>query len=416
MNKRLVILVIFSILLTPVMGQTTYTLDSIVAMALRSARLQALVSATDQITALNQINTTSNYYPSLSLNASATYQSEALQIDIPIPGVTIPSVPLAQYKTYLQVNQLLYDGGLTKQTRQLLDLQRRDKLLDIEIRKLEITKAVSDIFFMALISQEQIKIIRSRIKTLEKQLSDINSAIEANTATPDSRDLLRATILQSQQKLQQAQDNFAAALNALSIYSGRVITDKDTLLPLFSPVDTNIASPRVRQIENQKQVLEQQNRLAAASRLPRVYAFAQAGYGRPGLNMLSDQFNPFFIGGISLSWTIYDWHKTKRQQQINKLMAKELEIQSSNLQTALCARRQIVQAQIHTLSKTIEYDNQIIKLYQINLRSAASKLKNGFITTAEYLQHLDRLTNARMQMQLHRIQLMQLRFDLQLIY
>ncbi len=36
--------------------------------------------------------------------------------------------------------------------------------------------------------------------------------------------------------------------------------------------------------------------------MPKLGAFAQGGYGKPGLNMFDNEFSPYFLGGIRLIW------------------------------------------------------------------------------------------------------------------
>ena len=42
----------------------------------------------------------------------------------------------------------------------------------------------------------------------------------------------------------------------------------------------------------------------AAGLMPRIGAFVQGGYGRPGLNMLEDSFEPYYVAGVRLSWNL----------------------------------------------------------------------------------------------------------------
>src|SRR5690606_38322963 len=52
--------------------------------------------------------------PQININGQATYQSTVTEIPIHVPGMDIPTMNKDQYKWYGEINQNLYDGGLTR--------------------------------------------------------------------------------------------------------------------------------------------------------------------------------------------------------------------------------------------------------------------------------------------------------------
>ena len=57
-----------------------------------------------EITALQQENIKTNYYPQVTLNGQATYQSDVTHIGISLPNISIPTVSKDQYKAYARNN------------------------------------------------------------------------------------------------------------------------------------------------------------------------------------------------------------------------------------------------------------------------------------------------------------------------
>ncbi len=68
---------------------------------------------------------------------------------------------------------------------------------------------------------------------------------------------------------------------------------------LISPV---INRPELQMFNAQEAAVETQKLLLKARNMPKLGAFAQGGYGKPGLNMFDNDFSPYFLGGIRLSW------------------------------------------------------------------------------------------------------------------
>ena len=53
-----------------------------------------------------------DYLPKIDLNAQATYQSDVTQVPVKIPNSTIEPLNKDQYRATLDVNQVIYNGGL----------------------------------------------------------------------------------------------------------------------------------------------------------------------------------------------------------------------------------------------------------------------------------------------------------------
>jgi hypothetical protein len=54
--------------------------------------------------------------PKIDLNAQATYQSDVTSLPITLPNVTVNPPNKDQYRTTVDVNQLIYNGGLIDAT------------------------------------------------------------------------------------------------------------------------------------------------------------------------------------------------------------------------------------------------------------------------------------------------------------
>ncbi len=66
----------------------------------------------------------------------------------------------------------------------------------------------------------------------------------------------------------------------------------------------------------QQQKAESLKKLASSRLVPKLWAYGQAGYGRPGFNMLLNEFDDFYIIGAKLSWNFYNWNKTRNEKSI----------------------------------------------------------------------------------------------------
>ena len=67
------------------------------------------------------------------------------------------------------------------------------------------------------------------------------------------------------------------------------------------------------QIEKQKAFIGRQSDLEDAVARPKISAFAQAGYGRPGLNFLDNGFEPFLQVGVRGQWNLSSLYHRKNE-------------------------------------------------------------------------------------------------------
>jgi len=386
-------------------------------MSIENMQINKTDSLNSQIIGLQKQNIKSTYFPKITLNGQATYQSDALSLDIPIPGLTIPEMPLDQYKAYIELNQILYDGGMTKATAQMLDLNLQMSNIQSQIREIEIKKAVSDIFSLVVLMDKQLEIINTQLGNLYEQQKIVESSVKNELLPPVNRDILEAEILKVEQKKTEIQETRTAAIYTLSQYTGKNYSETTKfVIDNYINLSDTMTSPQLKIIDIQKQQTVISDKQLSAGRKPKLFLFAQGGYGRPGLNMLSDEFSPYFIGGVKLSWNLYDWNNTSRNRQINMIKQDELEIQHQNTLITINAKKANILAKVNTTEKQIEIDKRIIELNEKIMKTYESQLKNGIITTSDYIIQLNKLSQAKIQLELHKIQLKQLKYDYTLVY
>src|SRR5690606_12141787 len=114
--------------------------------------------------------------------------------------------------------------------------------------------------------------------------------------------------------------------------------------------------------------------LLSKQNAPKLIGFASGGYGNPGLNMLDNSFQAFYMIGAKLNWNIFDWNSNKKQREslaINKNII-DTEAETFKLNTTIELMQQ--QKEIEKIETFITSDQEIIKLREDILKSASSQL------------------------------------------
>ncbi|HKI89108.1 MAG TPA: TolC family protein [Draconibacterium sp.] len=401
---------LFILLLLPaqlIFAQNEVSLDNCYSWARENYPSLKQAEIWQEITSLKKENTKTNFLPQVSLNGQVTYQSAVTKVDIAMPGISIPSVSKDQYKAYADFRQTIWDGGLTAANLELEDAVLKSNLSQVEVELYKLNDQVAQAFFTVLAINKQKSVLAAQKTTLQEQLKVVQSGIKNQVLEKSSALALEAEIINIEQNELQLDAGKNTALKMLSILTGHTISVDSKLefqQSAISP-ETQFTRPELQLFSNQSVQLETQMNLLDKSRNPKVFGFGQAGYGRPGLNMLNDKFDSYYLVGLGLSWNVFDWKKTTRQKQVLQLQQQTIQHQEETFMQNMNLLLAQQSEQIDKLGKMLEKDNQLVELKTEITKTTASKLENGTINSAEYVRDLQAETVSKINRELHQIQL-----------
>lgn len=345
--------------------------------------------------------------PKIDLNAQATYQSEVVVLPFQLPNFSLDPLNKDQYRATLDVNQLIYNGGSIDANSKLkmaeMEAQQQMVAVNLYLLKNRINKA----YFSVLLLQQQIELLELKQEQLQTQIEEVKTGVKYGAILPASENVLEAENLKVSQQLSRVNFDRKIALNNLSVLINKEISP-DVILtkPEFPFLYTGTFSrPELEYFDLQNKQIESSIEVISKTNFPKIYAFAQAGYGNPGLNFLDNSFQDFYILGLKANWNVFDWGKTKAQKQALSVSREIVITEKETFQ--LNNNMQLVEAgyEINSIEALLEQDKEIIILREKVLKSATSQLKNGVITTSEYLIEFNNLYESRIDQKLHEIQL-----------
>lgn len=414
--KKLIIL--FSFLFPLLLQSQQVSLEELTNQAISNFGFDKNIETLNNINQFNIENADKNYLPQLNLGVQATYQSDVTSVPLSLPNMEIPSPPKEQFKATLTVNQVIYDGNATKQQKVLIENVHQTEVLKFEDQKRSIKEKVSELFFAALSIQNTKDILQLKYDELNQREKSLQTAVDAGV-------LLNATLLEFQaeklklnNQLQNLEKQNQSVLMSLQSFTGVTINqDQKFTPPSFETLSELNFDERtdIKLLEANKQVLATKADMQGIKAKPKVMAFGTAGYGRPGLNMLSDQLDPYYLVGAKLSWDFWDWGQTKNQRQIIALQQNLISENEENLKTQLAISYDNLNAEIIKLEQSIFTDNQLIKLRKEIKNAYATQLENGTLSATDYLQYLNAEQEALLQKQQNEIQLLKTKQQLLLM-
>lgn len=402
--KRLIpILVILSTL--PSIAQQSITLNecySLVAQNYPLAKQSQLLETQYKLDA-EAISTAKS--PQLNLDAQATYQSDVTEV--PIPNSNIEPLNKDQYRATLSVNQLIFNGGMTDAILNVKAAEIKAKQKQVDVNLYQLKQKINQLYFSVLLSQEINLLLEAKQAQLQAKLGEVRSGIKYGVILPTSDKVLEAELLKLGQQFKEVESNKTALIETLSSIIGQSLDNSTTFQnPLIdTPSESKINRPELDLFQLKRDEIESNEALLAKQNSPKLLGFATGGYGNPGLNMLDNSFQPFYIVGVKLNWNVFDWNSNLKQREslaINKDIV-DTETETFRLNTNIELNQQ--QKEIDKIESFIESDIEIISLRKEVLKSADSQLKNGVITSSSYITELTNLYEAENTLIKHRIQL-----------
>lgn len=371
----------------------------------------------EQINQLQQENLKSNYLPSLNFNAKATYQSEVVEINASLPGVTFPEVPKEQYSANIEINQLIYDGGNIKAAQNVSKQNTLVSIQKVEVDLYSIKEQITDLYFNCLLLQENAGILTLTHETIIEQKKKLSSAVNEGMALTSELDNLDAEILRLEQQIIELKSTKQQVTKAIAILSC-IHIDENTELSL-PKINTESTSQNIRPEQllftSQSLLLDAHMDLVQNKRKPTLGAFANAGYGKPGYDMFRDEIHGFYMVGAQFKWKIWDWKNTQKEKEQLSIQKLIIEDNRQSFDKNIGVSLSEAEIRKQKIEQLIVKDKAIIKLQTKISSRSADQMKNGTKTSADYLRDLNAEKQARINLESREIQLIQAQIDQLLI-
>ena len=360
-------------------------------------------------------NISKSYLPQFLINGQATYQSEVTEIPVKLPNTTIPTLDKDQYKIYAEVNQTVFDGGVKRLQKQSVEANAAVEQQKLQVELYKLNERINQLFFGILLANEQLAQTDILKKDIQLGITKINAAIANGTALKSSGDALQAELLKTDQRTIELKSLSQAYRDMLSLFINKPLDEHSALeRPSKITASQTINRPEILLYDSEKNSFDIQNNLIKARNLPTAGLFLQGGYGRPALNMLKNDFDAYYVGGIRLNWSISGLYTSKKEKALVNIKSKTVDLQKEVFlfNTNLTLKKQ--NAEIIKLEQLIQSDNGIIQLRTRIKNTALSQLEYGVINSSDYLREVNAEDQAKQTQLLHEIQLLMAQYDQQI--
>ena len=371
---------------------------------------QELIKKAEQYTTENALK---GWLPQVNITAQATYQNDVTQFPVKLPNVNVEPLSKDQYKVYADVSQTIYDGGNIRNQKNLAKIQSEVQNIQTEVELDKLKERINQLYFGILQTNKQWTQLQFTKLDIKEGIKKAEAQLKNGVIFRSNLDVLKAELVKIEQKeieLQAIKQNFVQMLS----YFIKKNIDENTQLetPEKILLTKNNNRSELKLFDAQKQLLETQRKIINTKNTPKLGAFFQGGYGKPGFNMLKNEFDIFYIGGIRLNIPISGFYTQKNDLALLENQSQDIEIQRENF----LFNQNFIEIQqrndLEKIQNLIDKDNELIELRK-NIKTASlAQLENGVINTNDYLREVTAEEQAILTKITHEIQYLLTQYNL----
>lgn len=355
------------------------------------------------------------WVPQLSISGKASWQSKVVEMPFDIPEFKF-DIPHDQYGVSADVTQQIWDGGATSIKRKLVEAGADVQSRQLEVSLYTIRSRVQNIYLGIILINKQIELNEVLRENLSRKLEEVKAMLDGGIAYASDVDQIKVSILSCDQQQVSLETDRRAYVKMLSLMTGHDMEGESLVEPSFESrksLDFEIKRPELALYDAQAKQIKLQRQQLSTVISPRLNLNIQAGYGRPGLNMLLNQFDPYFLAGLKLQWNfgaLYTLHNDRGKSD-TEAMKLDLARKSFILNTSIEATEK--RGEVEKAADVLSCDGEIIELRQSIRETAELQYKEGVIKMNDYLELLDEEFKARLNFNVHNVQYTMAVYDLQ---
>ncbi len=369
-------------------------------------------------------NASKSNLPQFSLSAQATYQSDVASFPERMNamyeqiGITMKGLNKDQYRLALEVNQTIWDGGVSRAQKDIAKAEGEVSKQSLEVELYTLRDRINNLYFGILILSEQLAQNTLLQTLLESNLKTATAHVDNGTAMQSDINAIKVELLSAGQQRTQIESAKQAYANMLSVMIGKPIGSTEQFakpVPQSVPRGFN-NRPELQLLNTQLAQFEAQKQAINSSVMPRIGLFAQGFYGNPGLNLFKDmtenKWTWNYIAGVQFRWNFGNYYTRKGNLQKLSLAQQRVENQRETFlfNTDLASIQQ--RNAIEKMNKIMADDSEIIKLRSSIRETSEAKYANGTITVSDLLRDIIAENQSLQSKSLHEIEWLKNIYDL----
>jgi outer membrane protein len=366
---------------------------------------------------------TARRWPLLDLGGSYRYTTDYMQRQIelgPFGGLDLRFGDHNQADLNLGLSIPLFTGGELSHTAEAARAGTRAAGHQLDAVRLEVKRDVRRAFYLALGRKAQLAAAVLAAERLQRHLTEVSAAVELGAASEESRLRARAGLREAEQRRLQA----TAAQDAAGIELGRLLGRSGSIILPAGDLDSSLLEDRdlsPARLDQRPEVIAlgeeaaRQELLASAVRgrfLPRLSGDLRGHFGRPGVDVLKNEWMSYGTAAVGLDWTLWDAGARRQQSRQAKALARQAEARRQDVDEAFLAAHEKAATTLESARLELDEARARADLQRRILELVGRRYGEAQASESEYLDAQDDLSEAEIQLVLAKTRVRQAEADL----
>jgi outer membrane protein TolC len=402
-NIRPLLLALILTTSKPMFGQLT--IESCHQMARENFPLIRQYELIEQTQEYTLSNANKSYLPQLDITLIGGVISGLPSFSM--PGTEPSSASDFNAIAILQLNQTIWDGGMTKARKGIGTATAVVDKAALEVTLFELEKRVNNLFFGVLLLDEQLKQLQILRSTLQRNADRVKVAVENGTAFRSDVDEAMVEVINTSQKIETLRSNRDAYMQVLGAMTGHTF-QKDEKLAVPT-VDTDIIGlenkrPELALFQSQHDLLQAKSDIDQALVYPKIGILGFGAFIRPGAEFGASTLQNVLVGGISINWSLGSLYRDGNNKKLTEVSMADVALREE----AFLFNSNMEQTQTRIALKKYEklkaQDREMLALKSRIKKAYDTKYENGICTMAELLNRTNEESMARQNLVVHEIE------------
>ena len=371
---------------------------------------QELIKKSEQYTIENALK---GWLPQINIVGQASYQNEVTELPVKLPNISVNPLSKDQYKVYADVSQNIFDGGNIKNQKIIAKAQSEIQSQQIEVELDKLKERINQIYFGILLTDKQLSQLQLTKSDINEGIKKAEAQLKNGVIFRSNLDVLKAELVKNEQREIELKSVKQTYLQMLSFFIKRNLDENTNLqTPEKTLISETNNRSELKLFDAQKTLIEAQKKLVNTKNTPKLGAFFQGGYGKPGFNMLKNEFDTFYMAGVRLNIPISGFYTKKNELQLLNNQSQDVEIQKENFLFNQNFTEIQQKSDLDKIQNLIDKDDELITLRKSIKNASLAQLENGVITTNDYLREVNAEEQAVLNKISHEIQYLLTQYNL----
>ncbi len=307
----------------------------------------------------------------------------------------------------LQLNQVLWDGGITKARKGIIEASAKIEQADLEVSLYSLQERVNNLFFGILLIEEQMQQLEILKSTLNRNIKRVEIAVENGTAFKSDIDEIRVEVINADQRMEELRFNRSAYVNVLAAMIGKPIEGEMKFVrpevnDSYKSMDIN--RPELTMFQQQEYLIEAQNRINKAMLYPKVGFMGFGTFIQPGVDFGASELTNILVAGLSVNWSLGGVYKNSNNKKLNELQVQKVNVQRETFLFNTNLGLTQTEMELEKYLALIDQDKELVALKSSIRHAYDVKYENGVSTMSALLDRTNDESVAKQKQIVHEIQ------------